>query len=609
VALYGDMSLADQRRAIKPAGDGRRKVVLATNIAESSLTIDGVSIVIDTGLSREPAFDSRTGMTRLQTLRISRASSVQRAGRAGRLGPGQCIRLWSKLQQDQLKPHSTPEILQADLAPLVLQLACWGVYDPDELRWLDSPPQAPFEHARTLLASLGALEKNGAGGYTVTPHGQEIASIPAHPRIAHMLVTGAKYGLARLASRMAALLVERDPLHGAGPDLGLRLALLDSDQTTVRRPKGTVQHLRALEKQFAGLVQRAAADDSRLKDRIEEPAHPRWQGFLLALAYPDRVGQRRGENSQDYLLSSGRMARLPASDTLQQSPWLVAAQLGGERGSRYDQIYLATSLDEQLFSGLLSDLVVSRDHAEWDDKLGRFVAESRQSIGQLVISRKQLESVPPEQKRAALLDLLRRKGLELLPWTEALRQWQARVNLLRALDIETGSESESRWPDVSDERLLATLEHWLAPYLDNVRQLQHFKALDLPSILHALLPWPLPRELDEWAPERIDVPSGSRIRIDYTRDPPVLAVRLQEMFGAAATPRVARGRKKLMLHLLSPAQRPLAVTQDLESFWEQAYPDVKKDMKGRYPKHHWPDSPLDAEATSRAKPRKSTPSR
>ncbi len=597
--LYGDMTLKDQSQAIAPAPAGQRKIVLATNIAESSLTIEGVRVVIDTGLCREPIYDPRTGMTRLQTRRISRASSIQRAGRAGRMSAGVCYRLWSEAQQDQMERHPSPEILQADLTALALQLACWGTTDLSELRWLDTPPPGAFQQACELLQSLGAFQQDEAGNWQVSKHGQQISALPVHPRIAHMLVEGARRGLASLASRIAALLVERDPLHGAGPDLSLRLGLFDAPNAGARRPKGKVQRLLALQRQFLEQLKKEVSTDAEV---VADPDDERWLGFLLALAYPDRIGLRRKEGGRDYLLSSGRAARLPEADTLQQSEWIVVAQSGGEHGSRQDTIYLALPLDATLFERELAELVSEQTLADWDDKRERFVAETQRCIGKLVISRQVLKNVPAETKRDALLALLRRRGLDLLPWTPALRQWQARVVMLRQLDLVQGHSSE--WPDVSEQGLLGNLENWLGPYLDGVDSLSGFARLDLKAMLQTLLPWPLPQRLDELAPEKLEVPSGSRIAIDYGQQPPVLAVRLQEMFGASQTPAVAQGRVKLMLHLLSPAQRPLAVTQDLVSFWQGPYGDVKKDMKGRYPKHYWPDNPLEAEATRRAKPRK-----
>ncbi|PAA22334.1 ATP-dependent helicase HrpB [Pseudomonas fragi] len=588
--LHGELDLTAQRAAIEPAPKGLRKVVLATNIAETSLTIDGVRVVIDAGLARVPRFDPGSGMTRLDTQRISRASATQRAGRAGRLEPGVCYRLWSEDQHAQLAAYGSAEILQADLAGLALQLARWGV-TPEQLIWLDMPPSASYAQARQLLDRLGALH-----GAKLTPHGEAMAELPAHPRIAHLLLRGQDLGLADMACDIAALLGERDILRGVGADLHSRLALLSGESRAARGGQGGVQRAKQLARQYRGYLR------GKARQPVADPDHPRWLGALLALAYPDRVAQQRKPGGAEYRLANGRAALFSEVDGLMKQPWLVIADLGSRQGQREERIYLAAEFDPALLEGVLSEQVSVVDQLDWDEREGVLRAERQRKVGELVLSREPLTGLDEAARTQALINLVRRKGLELLPWTPELRQWQARVALLRQLDLQIQGHSE--WPDVSDAALLAGLEDWLGPYLGRVSRLSHFASLDLSSIVHNMLKWPLPQRLDELAPHHIKVPSGSSVRLDYSEHPPILAVRLQELFGLADTPRIAGGRQVVKLHLLSPARRPVQVTQDLANFWRSTYAEVKKDLKGRYPKHYWPDDPLVAEATARIKPRK-----
>ncbi len=571
--LHGELELAQQRAAIEPAPAGLRKVVLATNIAETSLTIEGVRVVVDAGLARVPRFDPGSGMTRLETRRISRASATQRAGRAGRLEPGACYRLWSEEQHGQLAAYGEAEILQA--------------------AWLDRPPAAAYAQAQALLERLGALQRNEHGGWQLTRHGQAMAELPAHPRLAHMLLRGQALGVAALAADVAALLVERDiqpgGQRGGGADLALRLHQLQDG-----RGAG-VQRVRQLARQFCSLLRGAAAAPAAQLDEQHAMA------ALLAFAYPDRVARQRREGGGGYRLANGRAAQFGEPDALMKESWLVIAELGSHQGQREERIYRAVALDAALFEGALAEQVAVRDELEWDEREGVLRAERQRRVGELVLSREPLPTLDEEARGKALLALVRRKGLELLAWTPELRQWQARIGLLRQLDLAEGGVSD--WPDVSNAALLARLEDWLLPYLGKVTRLAHFAQLDLAAMLATLLPWPLPQRLEEQAPVAVTVPSGSRIRLDYGEQPPVLAVRLQELFGLADTPRIAGGRQVVKLHLLSPARRPVQVTQDLASFWANTYVEVKKDLKGRYPKHYWPDDPLIAEPTARAKPR------
>ncbi|SDQ35964.1 ATP-dependent helicase HrpB [Pseudomonas sp. UC 17F4] len=591
--LHGELDLNAQRAAIDTPAAGLRKVVLATNIAETSLTIDGVRVVVDAGLARVPRFDPGSGMTRLDTQRISRASATQRAGRAGRLEPGVCYRLWSEAQHEQLAAYGAAEILQADLAGLALQLSRWGV-TPEQLRWLDQPPAAAYGQALELLQRLGAFKADSPD--SLSAHGQAMAELPAHPRIAHLLLRGQDLGLADMACDVAALLGERDILRGGGADLHSRLALLSGETRAAKGAQGGVQRARQLARQYRGYLRGNATA------AVADPEHSRWLGALLALAYPDRVAQQRRAGGAEYRLANGRAALFGEADALMKHSWLVIADLGSRQGQREERIYLAADFDPALFDGVLAEQVRSLDILDWDERENVLRAERQRKVGELVLSREPLTGLDEDARARALLELVRRKGLELLSWTPELRQWQARVALLRQLDL--ASRGESEWPDLGDAALLANLSEWLQPYLGKVTRLSHFAQLDLASILRNLLPWPLPQRLDEQAPVHLSVPSGSNIRLDYSETPPILAVRLQELFGLAETPRIAQGRQQVLLHLLSPARRPVQVTQDLANFWRSTYAEVKKDLKGRYPKHYWPDDPLVAEATARAKPRK-----
>jgi len=592
--LYGNLSIEDQQTAIAPLpGAGLRKVVIATNIAETSLTIEGIDIVIDSGLVREPVFDPATGMTRLQTRKISRASSIQRMGRAGRLRPGRCYRLWSEDQQQQLASHATPEILQADLAPLALQLMQWGVEDPAELDWLDAPPAGPWQQAIELLVNLGALVKT-QDRLVLTRHGKFMASLPTHPRLAHLLVCGASLGHADIAVSLASILSDRDPFGQENPDIAYRLAILSGESTCPDRHRGWTRRTQQLARQFNEQISRLkiTADTSSASFTRDQVT-----GYLLSCAYPDRIARSR--HSGGYQLANGRSANLVGNHILSKAKWLAVAEVGGSTRSKGDTIRSAAPLDPTLFGSLLNYLVVEQTVADWDKKTHRFVAENRKMIGALILERTKLDSVPIEARRQALIEHIRGQGLELLPWTPALRQWQSRVLLLRSLDNDRPMDEQ--WPDVSDSALLETLADWLGPYLDNITLLSHFKKIALGKVLNALLSWDKSRQLNALAPIRFEVPSGSNIAIDYTQSPPVLAVKLQEMFGCDETPSIARGKVHLMVHLLSPAGRPLQVTRDLAGFWRSSYHDVKRDMKGRYPKHPWPDDPLTAIPTNRTK--------
>jgi ATP-dependent helicase HrpB len=594
--LYGSLPLAKQQLAIAPPPAGERKVVLATNIAETSLTIEGVNVVVDSGLAREAIFDSATGMTRLTTRRIARSSADQRAGRAGRLEAGHCYRLWSEEQQRRLVSYPTPEILQADLAPLALQLLAWGVQQPGELAWLDEPPAGPFAQAVSILESCGAAFLSSSGVWQLTPHGVRLSAMPLHPRLSHMLLVGCDVHALESACLLAAVLSERNPLADRGVDLSVTLSVLTGERQCPRGLEGWYKRCWQQARRFSQVAQKV---HKARKFAIQVCAED-VLGVLLASAYPDRIARRRfaGDGSQ-YQLSNGRAAVLPTEDALAGEQWLAVAEIGGHVGESEDRIYSGVSLNPAVFQEVLSPLVRHRDCVEWDYRSNQFVAERRSVIGQICLQAEPLRDVPEQARIDALLGVVRKKGLAMLPWTPAVEQWRARVMLLHRL-AESGDE---QWPDLSDRYLLDTLENWLAPYLNNVQKLQDFQSLDLLGILQATLQWPQSLELERQAPERLAVPSGSTVPIDYSQDPPVLAVKLQEMFGCLDTPCIAQGRQQLSLHLLSPARRPLQITQDLAGFWRGAYAEVRKEMKGRYPKHPWPEDPVSAEATAWTKRR------
>lgn len=583
--LYGDLSMGAQQQAIQPAPEGQRKVVLATNIAETSLTIEGIRVVIDAGQSREARLDPASGMTRLHTCRVSRASSVQRMGRAGRVEPGHCYRLWSETQQEQLARHSTPEILSADLTSLALQLGRWGVDDPSELRWLNPPPAAALQQGRDLLIGLGALQRTGQG-YSLTADGELMAGLPLHPRLAHLLVRAKGLGLIRLGADLAALLSERDPL-GGDADISRRLAWLRGEIPCQGGQKGVLQRIRQLSKQYTGLIDRADIASLSPQPSLSESEQV---AVLLAQAYPDRIASRRRDNKGDYQLSGGRAVRLRDHDPLQRNPWLVVANCGGIHGQSSDAVYLAAALNPELFDSVLASLVSSEEIVEWDRQRERMLCEQQSRVGVLVISRRELDSIPMAAKNHGLIRLIRRQGLQLLPWDEKTRLLCQRVRFLHQAYQHC---EDNPWPDLSDQALLDSLESWLLPYLDPVQHINHFRKLDPAAMLLSLLPWPLPQRLDDEAPVRLRLPSGHSAQLDYSDYPPVLAVKLQEMFGCTETPTLGNG-VAVRIHLLSPARRPLQVTQDLASFWANSYREVQKDMKGRYPKHQWPDDPLQA---------------
>jgi ATP-dependent helicase HrpB len=588
--LYGDLPQGAQDEAIRPAPDGRRKVVLATPIAETSLTIEGIRVVIDSGLMRVPRFEPRSGMTRLETVRVSQASAEQRRGRAGRLAPGLCYRLWPEAEHAQLRPFTAPEILEADLAPLALELARWGSADPNDLAWLDAPPAAAYAQARALLRELAALDEAGR----ITAHGRDMAMLGLHPRLAHMMLAARRHGRGRLAAAIAALLGERDILKTSpgqrDADLRWRVELLHGESRSPDLPRGVSLERGALER----ARQTARQFERQLRLRGGDALDPRDSGRVLALAYPDRVAQRRAGSHGQFLLANGRGAELPAADPLAAEEFLAVADLDGDK--RVARIFLAAPLSRAEVEEDFADTIAVGDSVAWDSRAAAVLARRQERLGALVLKDEPLAEPPAERVAAAMLDGIRDLGIAALPWTREAESLRQRVLFLRRL------EAAADWPDLSDAALLADLEEWLAPHLAGITRRIQLDRLDLATLLRQRLSFEQQRALDRLAPTHVAVPSGSRVPIDYgAGEVPVLAVRLQEMFGAKETPSVAGGRVPLLLHLLSPAGRPLQVTRDLAGFWSGSYPAVRGEMRGRYPKHPWPDDPLSAMPTARAK--------
>jgi ATP-dependent helicase HrpB len=595
--LYGDLPFAAQEEAIMPAE--RRKVVLATNIAETSLTIEGIRIVIDGGLSRQLRFDPATGLNRLVTARVSAASATQRTGRAGRLGPGICYRLWSGHTQSTLLSFTPPEILRTELTPLVLELAEWGITDPSRLDWLNPPPAASMAEGEKLLQRLGAVDRQGL----ITPHGKEMAALPLHPRLAHMLLSARERGEGALAADIAALLGERDILRvndGTAARHASPSDILDRLEALIQwRKKGWGGEARGeVDPYLCRIVDRSARELREvlsIKGAEKEPS-PGDVGILLAMAFPERIARQRESGSDRYLLANGRGGRLSKRSAVRDQPFLVAVAMeGGERGD--GQIHQASALTLEALRREFGGGFEHRRSVGWDKGEGRVVARLEERLGEVVISSRQV--VPDADERsAALLEGLRSAGIAALKWTPQALQFRARVQFMAHLFPEEG------WPDFSDKGLLGGVDRWLAPFLGRAGSLADLGAVDIVNPLRSMLTWEQTRRLDEGAPTHLTVPSGSRIALSYSGDgPPVLAVKLQELFGLGETPTVAWGRSPLLLHLLSPAGRPIQVTCDLRNFWDKIYPEVKKELKGRYPKHPWPDDPWSAVPTRHVKRR------
>ena len=592
LALHGELAVEQQQRVLQPAADGRRRVVLATNVAESSVTLPGVRIVVDSGLAREPRFDPNSGFSRLDVVAVSQASADQRAGRAGRVADGWAYRLWP--QSQRLEPQRRPEIAQVELAGLALELAAWG---SDALRFVDPPPPGALASARDLLRALGALDAAGS----ITPAGRRILALGTHPRIAAMLLSARDGAAPALACDLAALIEARDPLRARSDALALRWRALAAFRAGRAPPDASHGALAAID---------AAARQWRRRLRCEAapprdaPAHA--LGDLLAHAFPDRIARQHPLDPRRYALANGRMARLFDDSSLYGEPWLVATELRFE--ARDALLLRGAPVDESRLRHAFAARFREGDEVRWDAARRALVSERVERFDGIVLSSRAAGRVAPELAAQALVDAVRDLGLGVLPWSESLAQWRVRVQCLRAWLAE-GDDRRAALPDLSDAALLASLETWLKPAFAGATRLDALSPEALRDALQAGVGWDARQQVDRLAPTRLQVPSGMARAIAYALDDtgapasPVLAVKLQELFGLAETPRIVDGRVPLTLHLLSPAGRPLQVTQDLRGFWERTYPDVRKEMKGRYPRHPWPEDPWNAPATHRAKPR------
>ncbi len=573
--LFGDLPFRKQQEAIQPHPEGKRKVVLATSIAETSLTIEGIGVVIDSGLSRVPRFDPRSGLTRLVTTRVTKDAADQRAGRAGRLGPGTCYRLWSEGAHHGLVPNRIPEILEADLATLVLELSAWGVSDINTLTWVTPPPSGAVAQARNLLESLDAVTD-----HVITARGRKMTSLPTHPRIAHMLLEGQDNQSLPLATDIAAVLEERDPLpRETSADLGLRVSTLRKWRkgARVNGERNVLERIERLASSWRKIF-RVAVDNTDVDDYLV--------GALIMAAYPERIARQTEKHGERFKLFNHRVARVPDHDPLTASPWIAIASMDAGKGE--GRIFLAAPLDEQLLRRHATEV----KHIYWDDEREMVAADLEARIGNLVMSRKPVHSISSDDRVRLLCDVVRQKGLRMLGWEEKGTAWQNRVLSLRAW------RPEEPWPDVREEQLLARVDEWLAPFLSDITRRSELEKLDADTILQTILPWEQGARLNTLAPLRLEVPSGSNIKLQYFPDgqSPIMEVRLQEVFGLLETPAVNEGRTKVMMHLLSPGFKPVQVTQDLRSFWSNTYAEVRKELRARYPRHSWPEDPWTAKA-------------
>ncbi len=578
--LYGQLPYNKQRAAILPDREGRRKVVLATNIAETSLTIEGVKIVVDTGFGRTLKWDPRSGLSRLETVQISKDSADQRAGRAGRLSPGVCYRMWSQVTDARLQEHRTPEILESDLSSLALDLASWGILDPLSLTWLSPPPRGAWQAAVQTLHELEALE-NGK----ITEHGKEVHQLPCHPRLAHMMLMAEEEDLVGLAADISALLEERDPLgKEAGIDINTRIEALRTHRKEERKG-GRLDRIEKIAASYRQLFD--AEPDNGDFDPYET-------GLLLTHAFPERIAFARPGNNAQFKLANGRIAMAGHKDDLAHESWLAIANLDARDG--LGKIFMASPLNPKDLAPRVKEV----DVVEWDTEDGGLNASKDLRIGSIVLKSVPLPDPDPSSLKNAVIDAIRREGRKLLDWNEEVEQLQNRVKSLARWQPSAG------WPDLSTDTLLLTNEDWLGPYLEEVRKPQELKKINLEEVLLHSLAYEKQEELSTLAPTKIKVPSGSNIKVMYrdNGEAPVLAARIQELFGMAETPAVNDGKQLLLIHLLSPGFKPVQVTSDLKNFWNETYFDVRKDLKGRYPKHHWPDDPWTAEAVRGVKRKK-----
>jgi ATP-dependent helicase HrpB len=578
VPLFGALDAREQQRAIAPPPRDRRKVVLATSIAETSITIEGVRVVIDSGLERSPRYEPDVGITRLVTQRVSRASADQRRGRAGRTGPGVCLRLWDEPQTAGLLPFREPEIKAADLTGLLLDCAAWGVADPQVLAWLDPPPTGALSAAREELTTLGAFDDRGA----LTEMGRRLRRLPVPPRLARMIVGAAESGNAVDAAMIAAVLVERG-LGGASTDLDQRLAAFVRDRS---RRAGD---MRALARGWSRI-----AEDDATKRRPDSEAPS--TAALLAIAYPDRIAIARGAPGQ-YLLANGRAAMLDAADPLARAPFLVVAEVSGVAARA--RILLATATTEADIRAIAADRIVVPEESAFDPASAAVRTRRTERLGAIVLKSETRPTRPGPDVATLLARGIASLGIDRLPWSGNQRQLRTRVAFVRA-----AAKNPEEWPDLSDAALAATVADWIAPFLGSATSLADINADLLATAVDALLPWSVRDNLGALAPTHFTAPTGKNHPIDYEGDgAPILAIRVQELFGLAVHPTIANGRLPLTLHLLSPAHRPIQITRDLPGFWAGSWADVRADMRGRYPKHPWPEDPRSAPPTSRAKPR------
>jgi ATP-dependent helicase HrpB len=604
VTLYGALEADAQDRAIAPAPPGRRKVVLATSIAETSLTIEGVRVVIDCGLARVPRYEPDVGLTRLETVRVSRASADQRRGRAGRTEPGVCYRLWDEPQTAALEPANQPEILAADLSGFMLDLAFWGVADPAALAFLDQPPAPALSEARSLLRALGAVDHDGR----ITDEGRRLRRLPLPPRLARMVVDAADLGEAELAAEVAVVLTERG-LGGTDVDLAHRIDALHRERSQRARDALVV----------AKRWTRIAEDTNSARGEGDQQEVSRGRGgkklsvgSLLALAYPERIAKNRGSGGA-FLLANGRGASVDPTSALARAPFIAVAEVTGTAGQ--GRIVLAAAIDASEIEAQSAGRIEGREEIGFDAASGSLRGRRLRRLGAIVLAEQPMPVAPSEETARVLADAVARLGVDRLPWTKSLQQWRDRVGFLRRVDLAatrerqvSGSTSANDdgddWPDLSDAALAASAAEWLVPALAGKTALSALQSDALADALHGLLPWRLSRRLDAEAPTHFTAPSGSVVPIDYAAEEgPKLAIRVQELFGLDRHPTIAAGRIALVVELLSPAQRPVQITRDLPGFWRGSYGAVKAEMKGRYPRHPWPDDPLAAAPTRRAKPR------
>lgn len=585
--LYGMLPQNEQYAAIMPNKHGKRKIVMATSIAETSLTIEGIKIVVDSGFARRSRFDPSSGLSRLETLRISKDAADQRAGRAGRLSAGVCYRMWTSATQARMAEHRIPEIMEADLCSLVLELSKWGTDDINKMCWLTLPPKNSLQQAYDTLTQIGALE-NGpsrASGTVlkITEHGRQVHQLACHPRIAHMLLLAETTSMKQLGCDIAGILEERDPLpKDSGIDLNLRIEAL-------RRARSH----NAFNNKFKRIEKNAASYRKLLNlEADNDPVDPNETGLLLAYAYPERIASAKPGNNAQFQLANGKIATAGHKDDLAHEAWLAVANMDLRDG--LGKIFMAAPLNPKD----LIHLVKEKQSINWDTRKGGLICLNELKIGSIVLQSKPLNKPDEALVLDAICYAIKLEGESLLDWTDAFTQLQNRISSLSIWN------TDEHWPIVTTEHLLTTAKDWLGPYVKDIRKTDDLKKVDLHECLLRSLTWEQQQTLDQLAPAKLEVPSGSKIRMEYFANGsiPVIAVRLQEVFGMADTPTVNNGKIKTVLHLLSPGYKPVQVTNDLKSFWNHTYHEVKKELQRRYPKHAWPDDPWNAKAVAKTRP-------